>query len=201
MTSALAATALYAAIGAAIVGFLRLTGASWSDLGLPSTWRQAASDVRIGVTALVAAFPVYFVQALLVEFAGQSSHPLLVKLQQEPATDLFLTALLTASVVAPLFEELVFRLLLQGWLEKVADRQPELPESTRRGGPILISSLLFALAHLSHGPDPVALFLLALVLGYLYQRTHRLLPCIVLHSLFNASSLLVLWLALWSDAV
>jgi membrane protease YdiL (CAAX protease family) len=38
-------------------------------------------------------------------------------------------------------------------------------------------------------PDPIPLFLLALVLGYLYLRTHRILPAIVLHMCLNAYSL------------
>jgi membrane protease YdiL (CAAX protease family) len=39
-----------------------------------------------------------------------------------------------------------------------------------------------------------------MVLGYVYQRTHRLLPSIVCHALFNAFSLYVLWLALTAGA-
>ena len=55
--------------------------------------------------------------------------------------------------------------------------------------PIVVSALIFALLHLSHGPDWIPLFLLALGLGYLYRQTHRLLPCIVVHFLLNACSL------------
>jgi membrane protease YdiL (CAAX protease family) len=44
-------------------------------------------------------------------------------------------------------------------------------------------------------PDPVPLFFLALVLGYLYQRTHRLGPGVVLHMAFNAIPLGILWFA------
>ena len=55
--------------------------------------------------------------------------------------------------------------------------------------PIVVSSALFAIAHVGHGPDPAALFFLALLLGYVYQRTHRIVPCIVTHMLFNAASL------------
>ena len=51
-----------------------------------------------------------------------------------------------------------------------------------------ISSLVFALLHASNWPAPVPLFFLALILGYLYSRTHRLLPCIIVHLLFNALS-------------
>jgi len=61
--------------------------------------------------------------------------------------------------------------------------------------PILASSLLFALAHLGYGPDPVALFVLAVMLGYVYQRTHRIIPCIVTHMLFNLTTLAILALA------
>ncbi|MBX7166384.1 MAG: CPBP family intramembrane metalloprotease [Pirellulales bacterium] len=60
--------------------------------------------------------------------------------------------------------------------------------------PILVSSALFAAAHFSHGPDPVPLFLLAMVLGYLYQRTHRLWPSVIAHACLNATSLLMLLL-------
>ena len=42
-------------------------------------------------------------------------------------------------------------------------------------------------------PGPVPLFLLALILGYVYQRTHRIVPSIVTHALFNGMSLFVLW--------
>ena len=59
--------------------------------------------------------------------------------------------------------------------------------------PILISSLLFALAHFGYGPEPVPLFALALILGYVYQRTHRIIPGIVAHALFNLVTVATLW--------
>ena len=43
--------------------------------------------------------------------------------------------------------------------------------------------------------DPVPLFFFALVLGTIYYRTHRILPTIVTHAAFNATTLLVLWVA------
>jgi membrane protease YdiL (CAAX protease family) len=63
-----------------------------------------------------------------------------------------------------------------------------------RAIPIVTSSLVFALLHVGHGPAPLPLFCLALGLGYLYQRTHRLWPCVVVHCLLNTSSLAMLWL-------
>ncbi len=76
------------------------------------------------------------------------------------------------------------------------------PRSLRTSAPwwpILVSSSIFAAMHF-HGtldPDPIALFLLALGLGYLYRQTHRLLPCIVVHMLLNGSSMVMLGLSLW----
>ena len=62
--------------------------------------------------------------------------------------------------------------------------------------PILVSGSLFGLAHLGQGVSPVPLVLFGIVLGYLYQRTHRLLPSVTAHALFNAYSMVMLWLQL-----
>ena len=45
----------------------------------------------------------------------------------------------------------------------------------------------------SIGPEPVSIFLLALILGYVYQRTHRIVPTMVAHSLFNLITMIALW--------
>lgn len=42
--------------------------------------------------------------------------------------------------------------------------------------------------------DPIALFPFAIALGYLYQRTHRLLPSIVAHFCLNAFGIGMVWL-------
>ena len=62
--------------------------------------------------------------------------------------------------------------------------------------PILISAFLFAIAHWTHGPDWIPLFLLAIGLGYLYRQTHRVVPCIVVHFLLNATSMSLVALSL-----
>ena len=62
----------------------------------------------------------------------------------------------------------------------------------------LVSAFVFAILHWGHGPDPIPLFFLALGLGYLYHRTHRIIPCIVVHFLVNGLSMLALLLFLLS---
>ncbi|MEW4453705.1 CPBP family intramembrane glutamic endopeptidase [Bremerella sp. JC817] len=62
--------------------------------------------------------------------------------------------------------------------------------------PILVSSLLFAGLHLGQGAAPIPLFVLALGLGYVYQKTRTLTPSLVVHMLLNGQSMLLLLLQL-----
>ena len=48
--------------------------------------------------------------------------------------------------------------------------------------------------------DPIPLLPLALMLGLLYYRTHRLAPAIVLHMAFNATNLVLFWLQIRGGA-
>ena len=58
----------------------------------------------------------------------------------------------------------------------------------------MITSALFAVMHLGQGLAPIPLFVFSLLLGYLYQRTGSLLPCIGLHMINNGYS--VFWLTM-----
>ncbi|MEO8497215.1 MAG: JDVT-CTERM system glutamic-type intramembrane protease, partial [Planctomycetota bacterium] len=164
----------------------------------------------------------------------ESHHPLLELLKQDTTGKLFGVVTLLAVVVAPISEEYFFRVLLQGWLERLflfrithdqernrdassdeldgscgftSEQQsgfeplPRPRQNLDRSfvastGPIVISAAVFALMHWSHGPDPAALFVLALGLGYLYQRTHRWLPSVVTHACLNGTTMLLLWFGL-----
>ncbi len=185
--------------------------------------------------------PVFLLQWLLVTWWLPSEHPVIEVLGHDASLRSFGLLGFAAVIVAPVVEEYLFRVFLQGWFENVAALRrlgdPALPAPDQvwtwlwlgpartatdtdrplpvtagevdRGGPlsadpgarvrpawwpIVGSSGLFAVAHLGHGPDPIPLFLLALGLGYLYQRTRRILPCIYVHVLINGASLAALWL-------
>jgi membrane protease YdiL (CAAX protease family) len=175
--------------------------ASRADLGLPGSFHAALHDVKIGVLAALAALaPVYLVLYALVSTLGETSqNPLLQKLVNEPSTAVFAAAVVAAVLAAPLFEELVYRLLVQGWLEKILMGRESENEPSRAKTewlPILITSALFAAAHagLDYGYSPVPLFLFAIVLGYVYQRTHHILPSVVAHMAFNGITILLMWL-------
>jgi len=213
-----------------------------------------------------------------------TAHPLARVLLESPSAWAIVACMLTAVVFAPITEEFLFRLLLQGWLEAVERRlrrQIRRLRSVAAGVlPVASASLLFAALHfrapsprldvdtlvflicaravanlltlglalcwvrLAAGAtlgdlgivpgrlwadiqlgmwaflaitipvyvllivatsllpenmvaDPIPLLLLAAVLGGLYYRTHRIVPAIVLHMAFNATSVsLALW-TLW----
>ena len=177
--------------------------------------------------------PVVIIQLILTRWMP-TEHPLIEMLRESGDVTFLPVATFAAVISAPIFEEVFFRLLLQGWLEKLqmtterirvgtasksdtdavvfggavrADTAPhppsvaesethvEVANTTDRIAwvPILVTSALFALAHLGHGPDCIPLFFLAIGLGYLYQRTGRIQPCIVVHMLVNALGILQLW--------
>ena len=241
------------------------TGASAGDFGF--SLRRLWSDLQLGLVGFVMlAPPVYAIQGVLVTIWKPSKHPIMEMFKTSPDLGFFAVQMLAAAVVAPLFEELVFRVILQGFLEKLfsfrgpgyelligrigtgvpapgipavaADAgapeilfvpegrstlldpyvpppivqeaivQAELAESPGTSDalrgiafwlPIAISSLVFALLHISNdGPDWVPLILLAAGMGYLYQRTHSVVPGLVVHVLLNSLSMLGLWLQVYA---
>ncbi len=88
-------------------------------------------------------------------------------------------AVIYTVVVAPICEELVFRGLM---LSTLKDKVP-------RWASILGIALIFGLIH-SFPIGFIYAFSLGLLLGWLYYYTGSLLPCIIVHALFNATNYL-----------
>ena len=182
-------------VGAAIAYLLRRKAATWSDVGFDTS--QLGRDVLRGAIACVAMVgPVLLVQLWLVQFY-ESKHPAIDLISLEPTPHNALLITWIALITAPLAEEFIFRVLLQGWLEsrERAWRQQRRWLRWVRPGvlPVVTSSALFAAAHIEHGPDWIPLFLLALPMGYLYRQTHRIFPSVAMHVLFNAITVTQLW--------
>jgi membrane protease YdiL (CAAX protease family) len=89
----------------------------------------------------------------------------------------FLVVLLAffAVIVAPIFEEFIFR----------GFAYPALKQRFGIARALLIVSVFFALSHV-HVPSMVPLFVLALGLGFAYELTGTLLAPIAMHAFFNA---------------
>ncbi|MBN3908191.1 MAG: CPBP family intramembrane metalloprotease [Nostoc sp. NMS1] len=138
-----------------------------------------------GLGGYCTALPIVVMVSLINQqlWQGQGgSNPLLqlaLESQNGVALGIFF---FTAAIAAPFFEEILFR----GFL---------LPSLTRYlpvWGSILISSLLFAIAHLSLS-EILPLTALGIVLGVVYTRSRNLLAPMLLHSLWNSGTLLSLF--------
>ena len=182
----LAVSGLATAVGMVFsLAYLIARGASLTDLGLGDV--RPAEDLRLAVGGLALVVAPVLAFAYAVNMWVPYEHPIVDLLRaQRDSTALAIVAL-SAVVVAPLAEELFFRRVLQGWLEK------RLPQADG-GQAVGLAAAAFALAHAGQGLAFLPLFPLALVLGHLVRRTGSIVPAVLLHGLFNAVSLALLLL-------
>jgi membrane protease YdiL (CAAX protease family) len=97
--------------------------------------------------------------------------------------------IVTAVVVVPVFEEMLFRGLFQTTIRSYLTGSVLLERFQKNGSmpwlAIALSSLFFAAVHANAGHWP-ALFVLAVCMGYAYEKSGSLLRPIFIHSCFNA---------------
>lgn len=156
--------------------------------------RNPARELRAGFVAfLMATLLVLATSGLVMEFAKlsgytppETGHKMLEVMKRSTSTWAITLLITSAVLVAPVLEEIIYRGLLQTALLSVGLRSHRWPL-------IMVASTIFAVIHI--GPNgPAAwqtlpgLFLLAMVLGWLYERTGSLLPPILVHVAFNATN-------------
>ncbi|MFO7629514.1 MAG: type II CAAX endopeptidase family protein [Prochlorococcaceae cyanobacterium] len=149
-------------------------------------WRPLALNLRRAVASLLMVLPL----VSLVGWAGEQiwgdpggSNPLLELVLNSRNPWALGCFAFTALVLAPLFEETIFRGVL-------------LPVVSRSFGPlsgVLLSSAVFGIAHLSLGELP-PLFVLGLGLGWLRLQSGRLGASVLMHGLWNGLTFLNLLL-------
>lgn len=117
----------------------------------------------------------------------EPTHQTLRTLAETTSPGLIVLLLMSTAIITPIFEEALFRGAIQGFCV-AALTDPARPQTRwPRWGGIVIASLIFAGMH---APWSIpAIFVLGLGLGYLYERTGRLWPAIVMHALFNGIAL------------
>jgi membrane protease YdiL (CAAX protease family) len=138
-----------------------------------------------GIGGYMTALPLMIGVSLLNQqiWQGQGgSNPLLQIVLDEGDPVSLGIFLFTAAVAAPIFEETLFR----GFL------LPSLTRYVPVSGAIALSSLLFAVAHLSVS-EVLPLTMLGAVLGVVYTRSRNLLAPMLLHSLWNSITMLGLF--------
>lgn len=110
------------------------------------------------------------------------SNPLLSLALQVQDTVALTIFFVTSSIAAPVFEEIMFR----GFLLPSLTRYISVPSA------IVISALIFAVAHLSLS-EVLPLTTLGIVLAVVYTRSRNLLAPIMVHSLWNSGTLISLF--------
>jgi hypothetical protein len=137
-----------------------------------------------GMGGYLAAMPLVLLASAISELLlsqGGGGNPLLPIILQSQGWGPRLLFLLVVSVCAPVFEEILFR----GFLFS------SLTHHLSRGSALVVSSLLFAVAHLNLS-DLLPLTMLGIVLGVIYSHSRNLLAPMLLHSFWNAGSLVAL---------
>jgi uncharacterized protein len=179
--------ASYALMSSLTIGVLYLSIKSYFPL--PPDWFKfnwKSNWLLWGIGGYLVATPIVIVVSILNEkiWQGQGgSNPLLqIVLEGKDSTALLLF-FLTAAVAAPLFEEFLFR----GFL------LPSLTRYVPVWVSICLSGLLFGVAHLSLS-EIIPLTTLGIILGIVYARTKNLLAPMLLHSLWNSTTLISLYI-------
>jgi membrane protease YdiL (CAAX protease family) len=157
--------------------------------------RRAPVGVTMGVAGLLIAMPVVYGSMALAEWVYRQigynhppAHDLLKTMGETPDVFVRNLAIVVAAVVAPLWEELLFRGHVQTLLREVLVRQRD-SESPARPRPsdswiaILLTSLLFAAIHHPWTFPPI--FVLSVCFGFAYERTGNLWTPIAMHAGFN----------------
>ncbi len=199
--------------------------ASWTKAG-PADFGiergKIGRDILRGLVAWPLLAPIVFgVQALAQWVWPADKHMLVEVVETNPTALNWGLMVVSALVLAPLAEELLFRGVLLGWLGRMAagvDRPKPTPATDPALGPVemwfetepvpapehewrllaanLAVSVLFAAMHAQVWPTPLPLFFLSLGLGFLFQRTGGLVAPVALHACFNGISTLMLYLML-----
>lgn len=140
-------------------------------------WRPLPSALARAFAVLLMVLPLVAISSWLVDrLVGDpgGSNPLLELVLGARDPWALAGFAFTAVVLAPLFEETLFRGVL---LPVLGQRWGALPG-------LVASALLFAMAHLSLG-ELVPLLVLGLGLGWLRLRSGRLAPCVLMHAFWN----------------
>lgn len=126
---------------------------------------------------------------LIIEALGQTPpdivHESLKKLHEQGIAKMLVPLIISAVILAPLLEELLYRGMLQTSLLHLL--------GNRRWPAIAIASGIFAITHwwAVHWQGLLPLFAVGLVFGYVYERTGSLLAPILTHALFNAVNIAI----------
>ncbi len=127
---------------------------------------------------------IYFAQLASGQEYQMQQHKQLEVVTEHPQLVLRTLVVIGAVAIGPLFEELLFRGLIQTMMRSFL-----FETGNRVWLAITFSSGLFVLMHQDRGHWP-ALFVLGLCMGYAYEKSGSLWRPIFIHSIFNATAVI-----------
>lgn len=150
--------------------------------------RTAAKDFLAAIVNLFAIWPIVALMVVLTTYFGNllnpdfqiAPHDELKLLTEHSQLAVRIVIAAVAIVVVPVFEEMLFRGLLQTMIRSYLQK-PWLA--------VFITSALFASAHANTGHWP-ALFVLSVCMGYAYEKSGSLYRAIFIHMIFNAVNII-----------
>jgi membrane protease YdiL (CAAX protease family) len=181
-------------IGGAIAG---LMAALTVAILLAGSWRRLASarDAILAPALLIVVYPMVVGAASLATRAheiivgsppAEVAHKTLSRIVEDPGDKWSIVLGILAVFVAPVVEEVVYRVCLQTAIIRVTGRA---------WGAIMLTSALFALSHRGGDAVPwhavVPLFILSVAMGTAYARTGRLAVAAGMHMAFNALNIAI----------
>ena len=165
--------------------FIHRRASGREQLGL--SWRRAPKMIGLSVLLYLAAIPILWFysmlyQVFLYQFGFNFYLQDVAEVFLAPAPVLERVAMyFVAIILAPVFEEALFRGVLLPWMVRRTGLWPG----------IVIISTFFAAMHL-HLPSFLPLFLLSAMFCVAYARTRSLLVPIGMHACFNAVTVILL---------
>ncbi|MEM6551940.1 MAG: CPBP family intramembrane glutamic endopeptidase [Planctomycetota bacterium] len=179
-------------------GGLRRWGLWGGVRGESGVGRALWRGVVLGVAGLIVVMPVALLageayELVMGEPAPQIAHPMLDMMRAASAWWAVLPLVVSAVVLAPLFEELLFRGVLQTVLVKRLGWRSEVLGGAGRWVGVGLTAGLFGVIHLGsvEAVSLPGLVVLGVVLGAYYERTGDLLGCVVGHAVFNAANVVL----------
>ena len=140
--------------------------------------KEAIGNGLLGYLAAV--IPVTVMIIAMSGFRTKENQHILLQILDNQQSGLLVALLIACAVImAPMQEELMYRVIFQGTLQRF------LPPTAS----ILISATVFSAVH--GFPDMVGLFPLALVLGFLYWRTGSYFTVVTTHAAFNGVTVIL----------
>ena len=170
------------------VSVLRQRGARFGE-SMGMTMRPRGRLIVAGIVGFLAFQPFRLMYTALILWLFKSvglsleQHPIVDQLKEPFDRDLAAALVLSVVVSAPFFEEVFFRGFFYQALRKNLSRWPAMA----------LTAGLFALVHGS-AFQVTLIFPLGLLLAYLMEKTGSIVPCMTVHFLVNASSLILLFL-------